>query len=121
MSDDDEDIEIGGVTQDFKCPITLTPLQDPMTSCAPLTYVFSRDPSFKPRSYRNVCKHSYSSAAIREYLSKGPQKCPATGCNKRITMSNLKADKALERRVKEHTRREAMRAEDEDVDAEIID
>ena len=33
-SDDDDDIEIGGVTQDYKCPLTLTPLQDPMTSYA---------------------------------------------------------------------------------------
>lgn len=47
--------------------------------------------------------------------------CPATGCNKKITMGDLKEDKALERKVKEHARREAMRAEDEDVDAEIID
>ena len=34
-SDDDDDIEIGGVTQDYKCPLTLTPLVDPLTSCAP--------------------------------------------------------------------------------------
>lgn len=49
------------------------------------------------------------------------KRCPATGCNKKITMGDLKEDKALERKVKEHARREAMRAEDEDVDAEIID
>jgi hypothetical protein len=30
-------------------------------------------------------------------------------------------DKALERRVKEHARRAAMRDDDNDVDAEIID
>jgi len=101
VSDEDDDIEVGGVTQDFKCPITLTPLQDPLTS--------------------KVCKHSYSGAAIREYLSRGVKKCPATGCNKKITLADLKEDKALERKVKEHTRRAAMRAEDEDVDAEVID
>ena len=49
------------------------------------------------------------------------KKCPAAGCNKKITLGDLKEDRALERRVKEHARREAMRAEDEDVDAEIID
>lgn len=30
--DDDDDILIGGVMQDFKCPITLTFLVDPLTS-----------------------------------------------------------------------------------------
>jgi len=49
------------------------------------------------------------------------RKCPATGCNKKIVMADLKADKALERRAKDHARREAMRAEDEADDAEIID
>lgn len=68
-----------------------------------------------------MCKHSFSGAAIREYLSHGAKRCPATGCNKKITLEDLKEDKGLERRVKDHARREAMRAEDEDVDAEIID
>jgi len=31
-SDDDDEIEVGGVTQDYRCPLTLTPLEDPMTS-----------------------------------------------------------------------------------------
>jgi len=101
VSDDDDDIEIGGVTQDYKCPLTLTPLQDPMTS--------------------KLCKHSFSGAAIREYLSHGVKRCPAAGCNKKITLADLKADKALERKAKEHARRVEMNAEDEDVDAEIID
>lgn len=29
---DDDDLEIGGVTQDYKCPVTLMPLVDPVTS-----------------------------------------------------------------------------------------
>lgn len=49
------------------------------------------------------------------------KKCPAAGCNQRVTLADLKEDKALERKAKEHARRAAMRAEDEDVDAEIID
>jgi len=100
-SDDDDDIEVGGVTQDFKCPLTLTPLQNPMTS--------------------KVCKHSFSGDSIREYLARGVKRCPAAGCNKKITLSDLREDKALERKAREHARRVAMRAEDEDVDAEIID
>jgi len=49
------------------------------------------------------------------------KKCPAAGCNKRVTLADLREDKALERKVKEHARRAAMRAEDDDVDAEIVD
>lgn len=70
---------------------------------------------------RKTCKHSFSGVAIREYLARGVRRCPATGCNKNITLADLKTDKALERRVKDHARREVMRAEDEVVDAEIID
>ena len=72
-------------------------------------------------NFRKTCKHSFSGAAIREYLSHGVRRCPATGCNKKITLADLKTDKALERRVKDHARREVMRAEDEEVDAEVID
>ena len=121
MSDDDDDVEIGGVTQDYKCPLTLTPLQDPLTSYAP-PFTFCGSPDFnRITNSRTTCKHSFSGAAIREYLSRGMRKCPATGCNKKITLADLKEDRALERKVKEHARREAMRAEDEDVDAEIVD
>lgn len=89
-----------------------------------------RPPPFLSATYRNAdnlensrksCNHSFSGAAIREYLSHGPKNCPATGCNKKITLADLKSDKGLERRVKEHARRAAMRDDEEDVDAEIID
>jgi hypothetical protein len=30
--DDEDDLEMGGVTQQYNCPLTLTPLVDPMTS-----------------------------------------------------------------------------------------
>jgi hypothetical protein len=29
---EDDDMEIGGVTQDYKCPLTLTTFVDPMTA-----------------------------------------------------------------------------------------
>lgn len=119
-SEDDDDIEVGGVTQDYKCPITLTPLEDPLTSYA--LSPMDNSPNLNHRTNsRKTCKHSFSGAAIREYLARGVRKCPATGCNKKITLADLKTDKALERRARDHARREAMRAEDEDVDAEIID
>jgi hypothetical protein len=33
-SDDEDDVQVGGITQDYKCPITLTTLVNPMTSYA---------------------------------------------------------------------------------------
>ncbi|KAH0831931.1 zinc-finger of the MIZ type in Nse subunit-domain-containing protein [Lanmaoa asiatica] len=103
-SGEDDDLEVGGVTQDYKCPITLMVLEDPMTS--------------------TVCGHSYSRAAIQEFLKRAQygKPCPASGCNKRITMDDLKADKALEKRVKIAARRQ-QRREEEDLedDDEVIE
>ncbi|KAF5315078.1 hypothetical protein D9619_007295 [Psilocybe cf. subviscida] len=46
--DDEDDLEMGGVTQQYNCPLTLTPLVDPMTS--------------------KVCDHSFSKAPLHEYF-----------------------------------------------------
>ncbi|TBU43587.1 hypothetical protein BD309DRAFT_864000 [Dichomitus squalens] len=101
-SDDEDDVQIGGITQDYKCPLTLTHLIDPLTS--------------------KLCGHSYSAAAIREYLGKGGRKeCPATGCKKMLALSDLEADPALAKRAKEAARRERARESDEDDDAEVIE
>lgn len=37
-SDDEDDVQIGGVTQDYKCPLTLTIFVDPLTSCVYTTF-----------------------------------------------------------------------------------
>jgi SUMO ligase MMS21 Smc5/6 complex component len=92
-SDDDDDVEIGGATQDFKCPLTLRLLEDPLTS--------------------RPCNHSYSAAAIREFLKKGPQACPVSGCQHRISRDELFEDKGLRGRVRAAQRREEMRANEE--------
>ncbi|THH16547.1 hypothetical protein EW146_g4097 [Bondarzewia mesenterica] len=102
-SDDDDDIQVGGVMQDFKCPITLTPLVDPLTC--------------------NVCAHSFSAKAIRQLL--GPNKytkkmCPAAGCNKMISLNDLHPDKDLERKVKKAQHRARQREEDSD-EEEVVE
>ncbi|KAI6044813.1 hypothetical protein EDC04DRAFT_264366 [Pisolithus marmoratus] len=102
-SDDDDDLEIGGVTQDYKCPITLTTLVNPMTS--------------------KVCGHSFSGAAIQEYLQKARADgiaCPAAGCKKRLTMAVLRLDKDLEKKIKIAARQRQRQAEDSD-DGEVIE
>jgi len=101
--DDDDDIQVGGVLQDLNCPITLTPLVDPLTSA--------------------ICQHSFSAGAIRQVL--GPnrftkKKCPASGCNQMICLNDLKPNKELERRVKAYQRRAQRREEDQDAE-EIVE
>ncbi|KAI1789617.1 zinc-finger of the MIZ type in Nse subunit-domain-containing protein [Ganoderma leucocontextum] len=101
-SDDEDDVQIGGVTQDYKCPLSLTHLVDPLTS--------------------KLCGHSYSAAAIREYLGRGGSKqCPATGCNKMLVLSDLEVDKGLAKRAKEAARRERAREDDDDDDDDVIE
>ncbi|RDX53325.1 hypothetical protein OH76DRAFT_1399223 [Lentinus brumalis] len=102
--DDDDEVQIGGVTQDYKCPLTLTILDDPLTS--------------------KQCGHSYSAFAIKEYLGPNRTKskeCPATGCHKLICLNDLQEDKDLARRAKEAARRERAREEDSDDDGEVIE
>jgi SUMO ligase MMS21 Smc5/6 complex component len=107
----DEDIEIGGATQDFKCPLTLQRLAHPMVS--------------------RVCKHAYSRAAILEFLGPGggAKKCPASGCGHMVGRADLAEDQGLARRVRDAARREEDRAErargekgaDETLDVDIDD
>ncbi|KAG0694527.1 hypothetical protein DFH29DRAFT_1072874 [Suillus ampliporus] len=104
-SDDDDDLEIGGVTQDFKCPITLTMLENPMKS--------------------STCGHAFSGDAIRDYLKRCPpagKSCPAAGCSQRLTMAMLVADSSLEKRVKLAARRAQRDEDDSDAnDEEVIE
>ncbi|KAG6850274.1 hypothetical protein H0H93_015531 [Arthromyces matolae] len=122
VSEDDDDLEMGGVSQNYNCPITLTLLVDPVTSCvACFLYSKSADIDLKLAS-SDVCKHSFSKAAIMQsFRSNEPTiKCPASGCTKRFGRSNLKPDKDLAKRVKAHDRR-LKRAQQEDDAEEIID
>lgn len=105
-SDSDDELEIGGQTQDYKCPITLGLLKDPLTASG--------------------CKHSYSAEAIRaSFQGKGRNaaiSCPAAGCRSKITVEMLKPDPQLAKRVKAYERRIARQEEQvqSDVD-EVID
>ncbi|EPQ54656.1 hypothetical protein GLOTRDRAFT_130007 [Gloeophyllum trabeum ATCC 11539] len=99
-SDDDDEIEIGGMTQDYKCPLTLTILVNPLTS--------------------KHCHHSFSAEAIRDYLKRGPKTCPAAGCKQQLTLDDLEEDKDLARRAQAAARREARREQDSDAD-EVVE
>lgn len=97
---DDDEIEIGGATQNFTCPLTLTMLEEPMTSKA--------------------CKHSYSKAAIFEYLGTSVmgKKCPASGCQQTISRNTLREDPKLGRRVRDAARRQEARKEKQAAETE---
>ncbi|KAF8945576.1 hypothetical protein BGZ47_002415 [Haplosporangium gracile] len=83
--EEDEDMEImvtgnGNNLQSLKCPLTTQFLEDPVTSA--------------------VCKHSFSSAAIRAMIkSRHHSVCPVHGCNRPIALENLQPNKALARKV----------------------
>ncbi|KAG8908421.1 hypothetical protein FRB99_006626 [Tulasnella sp. 403] len=102
-SDDDSDVEVGGVTQNFTCKLSMLPLTDPLTS--------------------RVCNHSFSRTAIIEFIhqAKGRVSCPAAGCNKKLALSDFYRDEDLARRAKAADRRKRNREAERDNDAEEID
>ncbi|KAJ6584851.1 hypothetical protein B0H19DRAFT_1015595 [Mycena capillaripes] len=101
-SDDDDDVIMGGVTQEYKCPLMMTVLKDPVTS--------------------SVCKHSFSGEAIRDFFknARGSQKCPASGCSKKFTLADCKPNPELARKVKAYEKRQARANRQQDDDAEEV-
>ncbi|EAU86249.2 hypothetical protein CC1G_03460 [Coprinopsis cinerea okayama7 len=97
---DDDDLEIGGQTQDFKCPITLTILIDPLTS--------------------RLCGHSYDAAAIRSMLGRGSKACPAAGCKKMIAISDCLPNEDLAKKAKNHKRRLERQEEEAHSDVDEV-
>ncbi|KAI5122435.1 hypothetical protein M0805_008748 [Coniferiporia weirii] len=103
-----DEIEVGGASQVYTCPITLTTLKEPITS--------------------QICKHSFSKNAIMDYFGGNRstrKRCPAAGCNKLIGITDFQPDKELEKKVKAYERRERQRRAEKEGEAdsaeEIID
>jgi len=119
--DSDDDLEMGGVTQNFNCPITLTPLVNPVTS-----YVvsFRSEIVLNIWSRSRVCNHSFSAASIKDYckVAQKEYSCPAAGCNKRFKLADCIPDERLAKKAEAHQRRQRRAAEDsDDDDDEVID
>ena len=77
---DDDDLEVGGITQDYKCPLTLRTLENPVTSYVPILLSLSL-PALDTNSNltRSTAKYaithsppppSSNSSAPRGYTSK---------------------------------------------------
>ena len=97
---DDEEIEVGMQTQNFRCPITLRPYVNAVTwwasRCPAIQVIESDDRSVD-------CKHSYSKDAIMSILSNGRKrsvKCPFSGCNTAVTATKLQVRGTLDTRRK---------------------
>ncbi|WVQ73179.1 hypothetical protein IAR50_002743 [Cryptococcus sp. DSM 104548] len=105
-ADSDDDIDIGGQTQNYRCPITLTLYQDAVTS--------------------SKCNHTYSKDAIINLItnsqrSKTVAKCPVTGCSIAISKADLQDNPALQKRANAFARRQQEKEDDKDDDAASID
>ncbi|KDN37029.1 hypothetical protein K437DRAFT_259931 [Tilletiaria anomala UBC 951] len=90
LGDDDDELQIGGMTTNFKDPLTQALLENPVINTA--------------------CSHVYSRKTIKEYVlseqrTKGSAICPVSGCSQRIEPRNLKDDEFMAKRVAFHIRR----------------
>ncbi|SNX84174.1 related to MMS21 - SUMO ligase and component of the SMC5-SMC6 complex [Melanopsichium pennsylvanicum] len=87
--DSDDDLQMGGATQNFRCPLTTNILEDPVSNAK--------------------CSHSYSKSAIEDYVNAGNNRCPASGCQALVSRATLKLDPALTKKVAAFKRREEER------------
>lgn len=119
--DSDDDLQIGGATQNFRCPLTTNILEDPITKyvtlsilpfpCSIASELSTNLPPY-PRSFSvcsTLCKHSYSRSAIQDYVAAGNNRCPASGCQAAVSQRSLKEDPALTKKVAAFKRREEER------------
>ena len=78
----EDDIVVQTGKKNFLCPLAASILVEPMTS--------------------TKCKHSFSRSSITAYLRTESRPCPVSGCSKTVSMSNLRKDDELEKRVKRY-------------------
>lgn len=94
----DEELEIAGGTQNYKCPLCLKYLNSPLMS--------------------DVCQHAICQACFEGYLqqcSTSAVICPISGCEEHLTASMMKPAEGLGNRVRQARRRQENRqVEDEE-------
>ncbi|KAI3398987.1 hypothetical protein diail_8014 [Diaporthe ilicicola] len=96
-SDEDEDIRIASEKRSFRCPLSLTVIQEPYTC--------------------RLCKHSFEKSSITEYIAGGNgrgrvAKCPVPGCHvEAMSLKDLYFDDALLRKIKRAEQAEKEAAE----------
>ena len=115
--DSDDELQMGGATQNFRCPLTTNILEDPITKYVPFPLIvftllrISTDIIFAcmTRGCSTICKHAYSKTAIEQYVAQGNNRCPASGCAAAVSPRSLKQDPGLSKKVAAFKRREEER------------
>ncbi|KAI8958727.1 zinc-finger of the MIZ type in Nse subunit-domain-containing protein [Daldinia sp. FL1419] len=98
---DDEDLIVAEEHLDIHCPLSMIIMKDPYTSTG--------------------CKHTFEKDAIIQFVraSHGRARCPQTGCNKEITISDLHPDPVMLRRIKRQIASQRADMADDDDDEEV--
>ncbi|KAI1476185.1 zinc-finger of the MIZ type in Nse subunit-domain-containing protein [Daldinia eschscholtzii] len=103
--DDDDDLIVAEEHLDIHCPLSMVVMKDPYTSAK--------------------CKHTFEKDSIVQFLraQHGRARCPQTGCNKEVTISDFHPDPVMLRKIKRQlaSQRANMADEDEDEDEEVDD
>ncbi|TLD06651.1 uncharacterized protein PgNI_08202 [Pyricularia grisea] len=90
--DDDDDIAYGPAVTSTRCPVTLLPFQEPITS--------------------KKCKHTFEKSAILSmFRGQGEKDCPMGGCVKKLTFADFHEDPIMKRKIERAKQREARGAE----------
>ncbi|KAK6956538.1 hypothetical protein Daesc_001816 [Daldinia eschscholtzii] len=98
--DDDDDLIVAEEHLDIHCPLSMAVMKDPYTS--------------------TKCKHTFEKDSIVQFLraQHGRARCPQTGCNKDVTISDFHPDPVMLRKIKRQlaSQRANMAEDDEDED-----
>lgn len=90
--DDDDDIAYGPAVTSTRCPVTLLPFQEPITS--------------------KKCKHTFEKSAIASmFRGQGEKDCPMGGCVKKLTFADFHEDPIMKRKIERAKQREARGVE----------
>lgn len=97
--DEEDDIEIGGVTQTYRCPIT--------------------GGVFKDAAKSTSCGHYYEYEAIIQHITAtarrgGSAKCPQFGCSQVLTRASIVKDPGMQRRAVAFLAREEKKRDEEE-------
>ncbi|KAI1374449.1 zinc-finger of the MIZ type in Nse subunit-domain-containing protein [Hypoxylon crocopeplum] len=99
--DEDDDLIVAEEHLDIHCPLSMTVMQDPYTS--------------------QKCKHTFEKDSIVQFLRAQPggrARCPQTGCNKEVSISDFHPDPVMLRRIKRQQGTQRANISDGDEDEE---
>lgn len=115
----DEVAIFGGATQNYKCPITLMVMVNPMKRYVLIFHlsILSKPTLTPPLTSSTVCRHSYERDAIFEYLGSATKPCPA-GCQSKLNKRQLVEDAELTKACRMYARRKERRRERDRTQAE---